>query len=278
MRTNRNAHKILFIGLPVIASLGVTFAQDKDASVSPGVRVVSAVGMRQVIADLEPRFEQATGYKLQVFFGSGAAIVKRLEEGEHADVVMLPRSGVDRLGDGGKLLTGSVVDLAMSHVGAAVREGAPEPDISTPEAFKRAMLAAQTVACPDPALGGSSGVHIAKVFEQLGIAEAMKSKLVLVGTPDQAETMPGHLVARGEAEIGLHQLQELLAVPGIKVIGPLPGDLHGTFLFSAAVMADAVDVKAAKALVEFLTTPEARAVFKAKGMDLCRGLEIGVSD
>lgn len=222
--------------------------------------------MRQVIADLAPKFERATGYKLDISFDSGAAIVKGLEEGERADVVMLPRPGIDELAHAGKLLAESEVDLATSHVGAAVREGAPEPDISTPEAFKRAMLAAKTIACPDPALGGSSGVHIAKILEGLGIAGALKPKLVLVSTPYQAETMPGHLVARGEADIALHQLQELLAVPGLKVLGPLPSDLKGKFLFSAAVMADAVNAKAAKALVEFLTTPEAKTVIEAKGM------------
>lgn len=258
----------LFIHLSTLVLFGDSPARQTEASkADPEVRVLSAVGMRQVIADLEPTFERATGHKLNVSFGSGAAIVKRLEEGERADVVMLPRSGIDRLAGGGKLMAGSVADLATSHVGAAVRDGAPEPDISTPEAFKRAMLAAKTIACPDPALGGSSGVHIDRIFEQLGVVEALKSKLMLVSTPDHAEMMPGHLVARGEAEIALHQMQELLAVPGIKVIGPLPGDLQGKFLFSAAVMADAADAKAAKAFVEFLITPEATVVIKAKGME-----------
>jgi molybdate transport system substrate-binding protein len=155
----------------------------------------------------------------------------------------------------------------MSRVGVAVRKGTSKPDISTPEAFRRAMLEAKTIACPDPALGGSSGVHIAKVFEQLGISEAVKPKLVYVSTPEQAQTMPGHVVAEGKAGIALHQMQELMAVPGIEIVGPLPGDLQETFVFSAAIMTDANDVKAAKALVDFLRTPEARAVIKAKGME-----------
>ena len=149
----------------------------------------------------------------------------------------------------------------------AVRKGAPKPDISTAEAFTRAMLRAKAIACPDPALGGSSGVHIAKVFERLGISEAVKRKLVLVSTPEQAQTMPGYVVAKGKAEIALHQMQELLAVPGIEIVGPLPVDLQETFVFSAAIMTGANDVKAARALIEFLGTPEARAVIKAKGME-----------
>lgn len=231
------------------------------------VRVLSAVGMREVMLDLGPKFERATGHRLKVSFDSGGVILKRLERGETTDVVMINRSGIERLSGTGRLVQGSVTDLAASVVGVAVRKGAPKPDISTPEAFRRAMLGAKTIACPDPALGGSSGVHIAKVFERLGISEAVKSKLVVVSTPEQAQTMPGQVVAQGKAEIALHQMQELMAVPGIEIVGPLPGDLQETFVFSAAIMADANDVKAARALIEFLRTPEARAAIKAKGME-----------
>ena len=223
--------------------------------------------MRQVMLELAPKFERATGHKLKVSFHSGGVILKRLEAGETADVVMINRTGIERLNGAGRLMQGSVTDLATSVVGVAVRKGAPKPDISTPEAFKRAMLGAKKIACPDPALGGSSGVHIAKVFERLGISEAVKPKLVLVSTPDQAETMPGQVVAKGKAEIALHQMHELMEVPGLEIVGPLPGDLQETFVFSAAIMTAANDVKAARALIEFLRTPEARAVIKAKGME-----------
>lgn len=239
-----------------------TFTADAE------VRVLSAVGMREVMLDLGPKFERNTGHKLKVSFDSGGVIRKRLEHGETADVVMINRSGIDGLAGAGRVVQGSVTDLATSKVGVAVRKGAPKPDISTPEAFRRAMLEARTIACPDPALGGSSGVHIAKVFERLGISEAVKAKLVFVSTPEQAHTMPGHVVAEGKAEVALHQMQELMAVPGIEIVGPLPGDLQATFVFSAAVITGAHNVKAAKALIAFLRTSEARAVIKAKGMDI----------
>jgi molybdate transport system substrate-binding protein len=270
MRINRSAVLILLVtGLVVLPPFADLAAQNSDALAARAeVRVLSAVGMRQVILDIEPKFERATGYRLKVSFDSGAVILKRLEGGETADVVMIPSSGIDRLAGEGKLVADSATDLAVSRVGVAVRKGSAKPDISSPEAFKRAMLGAKTIACPDPALGGSSGVHIAKVFERLGIADALKPKMLFVSTPDQATTMPGHLAATGKAEIALHQIQELMAVPGIEVVGPLPGDLQGTFLFSAAVMVGARDMKAAKALVEFLRTPEAKAVIKTKGMDL----------
>ena len=177
------------------------------------VRVLSAVGMRQVMLDLGPKFERATGHRLKISFDSGGVILKRLEHGELADVVMINRSGIERLSRAGELVPSSITDLATSIVGVAVRKGARKPDISTPEAFRRAILRAKTIACPDPTLGGSSGVHIAKVFERLGIAEAVKPKLVLVSTPEQEQTMPGHVLEQGKAEIALHQMQELMAVP-----------------------------------------------------------------
>lgn len=269
MRRNRSAFLIvLIIGLAIFAALADHEARNEGSlGTTAELRVLSAVGMRQVLSDLGPKFERTTGHRLKVSFDSGGVILKRLEHGEAADVVMINRSGIERLSEAGRLVPGSVTDLATSIVGVAVRKGARKPDISTPEAFKRAMLAARTIACPDPALGGSSGVHIAKVFERLGIAEAVKPKLVFVSTPEQEHTMPGYVLAQGKAEIALHQLQELMAVPGIEIVGPLPGDLQETFIFSAGIMTDATDVKAARALIEFLRTPGARAVIKAKGME-----------
>jgi molybdate transport system substrate-binding protein len=220
--------------------------------------------------DLGPKFERATGHRLKVTFDSGGMIVKRLDRGEAADVVIINQTNIEPLTGTGRLMRGSAVDLAKSVVGVAVRKGARKPDISTPELFKRAMLEARAIACPDPALGGSSGLHLKKVFEQLGIAEALKTKLVYVSTPEQELTMPGYVVAEGKAEIALHQMQELKAVPGIEIVGPLPGELQGTFVFSVAITTNVTDVKAAKAFIEFLRTPEASTVIKAKGMEPVR--------
>ncbi len=256
---------LLLMGLLLLSPYAYVAALDRDTlAAGVEVRVLSAIGMRQVVLDLGPRFERATGHKLNVTFHSGASILKRVEGGETADVVMIPRSGIDRLADTGKLVAGSVTDLATSLVGVAVRKDAPKPDISSPEAFKRAMLAAKTIACTAPATGGSSALHVAKVFEQLGIGESVKSKLVFSGA-SQTEA-PGELVATGKAEIAIHQMQELMAVPGIEIVGPLPVHLQETFLFSAGVLISAKDVKVAKVLIEFLSTPEAKAVIKAKGM------------
>ena len=267
-RTQYTLHISLFIGLVILfPSANLATLRGNTCAAGAEVRVLSAVGMRQVMSDLGPKFERATGHRLKVSFDSGGVILKRLESSETADVVMINRSGVERLTGAGRVVQGSVTDLATSGVGVAVRKGASKPDISTPEAFRQAMLEAKTIACPDPGLGGSSGVHIVKVFERLGISEAVKPKLVFISTPEQAKSMPGHMVAEGKAEVALHQMQELMAVPGIEIVGPLPGDLQETFVFSAAIMTDANNVKAAKALIEFLRTPEARTVIKAKGME-----------
>lgn len=228
------------------------------------VRVLSAVGMRQVMSELGPAFERATGHRLAIEFASSGVILQRLESGESLDVVMVPRSGIERLRRAGKLRAGAATAIATSRVGVAVRTGAPRPDISTPEALKRALLDARSIACPDPASGGSSALHIATVFERLGIASALKTKTVFSTAPDQVAA--GAVVAAGKAELALHQIQELMAVPGIEIVGPLPDALQETFVFSAALLAGAREPAAARALLAFLTTPEARAVVKAKGM------------
>jgi len=131
--------------------------------------------------------------------------------------------------------------------------------------LKRTLLAAKSIAYVDPASGGASGIHFAKVLDRLGIANEIRSKTVFPNPQTPAEV--GVVVANGEAEIGVHLIQELMSVAGIDLVGPLPGDLQATTVFSAAIMTGAKDVAAAKALVDFLRTPEAAAVIKAKGME-----------
>lgn len=193
--------------------------------------------------------------------------MNRIEAGETVDVVIVPRAGIERLAQTGRVLPGSGFDLASSVAGVAVRKGSPKPDISSVEAFRHALLDAKSVARPDPAMGGSSGVHIADVLERLGIAEEVGSKSLLASRPGDARGMPGYYVADDHAEIALHQIQELMAVPGIDIVGQFPADLQETFVFSAGVMTDTKQAAAARALIDFLRTEEARSVIKAKGME-----------
>ena len=227
--------------------------------------VLSAFGMQSVLEDLGPKFERATGHKLAISFATGGATVKRAQDGETADVVIALRQGIDGLVKDGKAAADNVTVLARSGIVVIVRKGAPKPDISSPDALKRTLLAANAISYVDPASGGASGIHFAKVLDRLGIANEMPSKTVFPNSKTPAEV--GVVVANGEAEIGVHVIQEVISVAGIEIVGPLPGDLQNTIVFATAIMASAKDAAAAKALVHFLRTPEAAAVIKAKGME-----------
>jgi molybdate transport system substrate-binding protein len=229
------------------------------------LKVLSAIGMQSVLEDLGPKFERATGHKLSFSFTTAGAAVKRAQGGEAADVVITTRQGIDGLVKNGKAAADNVTALASAGISVAIRKGAPKPDISSPDALKRTLLAAKSISYVDPASGGASGIHFAKVLDRLGITNEMKSKTVLPNPKTPAEV--GALVAKGEAEIGVHIIVELISVAGIDIVGPLPGDLQNTIVFAAAVMASAKDAEAAKALVNFLRTPEAVAVTKANGME-----------
>jgi molybdate transport system substrate-binding protein len=229
------------------------------------LKVLSAIGMQSVMEDLGPKFERATGHKLAISFATAGAAVKRAQGGEAADVVIATRQGIDGLVKNGKAAADNVTVLASAGISVAIRKGAPKPDISSPDALKRTLLAAKSISYVDPASGGASGIHFIKVLDRLGIANEMKSKTVFPNPKAPAEV--GVLVANGEAEIGVHIIVELISVAGIDLVGPLPGDLQNTIVFSAAIMSGAKDATAAKALVNFLRTPEAVAVIKAKGME-----------
>ena len=152
--------------------------------------------------------------------------------------------------------------IARASIGVAVRRGAPKPDISSPEALKRALLDAKSIAYGDPAQS-ASGSHFAKVLDRLGITNEMKPKTVVTKTPGEI----GALVANGETELGVNQIQDFVQTPGVEIAGPLPTDLQNTVVFSAVIIAGADNAGASKALVNFLRTPEATAVIKAKGLE-----------
>ncbi len=229
------------------------------------LKVLSAIGMQSVMEDVGPKFERATGHKLAVSFATAGATVKRVQGGEPTDVVINTQSAINSVVKDGKAVAGNVTALALAGIFVAFSQGAPKPDISSPDALKRTLLAAKSISYVDPASGGASGIHFAKVLERLGIANEMQSKTVFPDPKTPAEV--GVMVANGEAEIGVHIIQELMPVAGIELVGPLPGDLQYTIVFSAAIMTDAKDAAAAKALVDFLRTPESAKVIEAKGME-----------
>lgn len=233
------------------------------AAQSAEVKVLCAYGMQSVIEDLGPKFERASGHKLAITFATGGATVKRARDGEAADIVIAPRQGIDGLVKDGKAAADNVTALASTGISVAIRKGAARPDISSPEGLRRALVAAKSITYLNPADGGASGIHFAKVLDRLGIAGEVKSKTVFA--PNTGAV--GALVARGEVEIGVIQYQLLFSIPGIEIIGPLPGDLQDTTVFSGAIMGGATDREASRALINFLLSSEAAAVIKAKGME-----------
>jgi molybdate transport system substrate-binding protein len=229
------------------------------------IKVLSTTAMKTVFEELTPLFERAAGNRLTVDLGPSMRLEQQLADGAAADVAIVSGNGVKDLVARGRLGAGTTMHIADSIIGVAVGKGAPKPDISTAEAFKRAVLAAKSIACSKPVGGGQSGAHLAKVFEQLGIAEQMrpKSKYGAGG----AAGLAGLVVLRGEAEIGIQQMAELMAVAGIDIVGPLPRELQSVTPFVAGVTTDASQPEAAKALIQFLATPEAKRVIKAKGLE-----------
>ena len=248
--------------LAAAAAIGAMILLAQGAAEAAEIKVLSAGGMRPVMEDLGPKFERASGHKLAITFDFPPAVVKRVQDGESADVVMLPQREIESLVKDGKAVADNVTVIASAGIGVAVRKGAPKPDISSPEALKRTLLAAKSITYGNPAQS-ASGRHFAKVLDRLGIANEMKSKMVFTKTPGAV----GDLVAKGEAEIGVNQFQDFIRNAGVEIVGPLPGDLQDTIVFSAAIMAGARDAAASKALVNFLRTPEAATVIKAQGLE-----------
>lgn len=229
------------------------------------VKVLATTAMKTVFEELAPQFQAATGLSVSASFGPSVRIETRLAEGEAADLAVLTQAAANDMAAGGKVLPGSLVDIARSSLGVAVQRGAPKPDISSVDAFKRALLAAKSVAVSRPVGAGLSGAHMAKVFQELGIADAMAAK-TKYGSGGVAGLV-GLIIERGEAEIGVQQIAELKAVPGIDFVGPLPAALQAVTPFVAAIPANAANAAAGRKLIDFLTTPAAKRVIEAKGLE-----------
>jgi len=227
------------------------------------ITVLSSIGLQSVLEDLAPKFENSSGHKLSLTFGLAGPFAKRVQDGEAVDILVAPRGFIDGLIKANRLEPNSETNLARSSVGVAVRKGAPKPDISTPEALKRALLAARSISYTNPAFGGASGVHFGKVIERLGIAEEMKAKTKF--PPQGGFTAP--LLASGEVDLAVQQIGELISVPDVELLGPLPGDLQSVTTMTVAIPSTARQPEAARALIKYLQSPEATAVMKAKGLD-----------
>ena len=227
-------------------------------------QVMISGGLTAAYKALVPEFERLSGNKVLTAYGPSMgttvnAIPVRLERGEGADVLIMVGYALGDLVKQGKVIADSRVDLTRSLIGIAVKSGAPKPDISSAEAVKRALLAAKSIAYSDSA----SGVYVStEMFAKLGIADEMKDKARKIPA-----TPVGEIVAHGDAEIGFQQVSELVHIPGIDYIGPLPSDVQCVTIFSCGLQTGAAEPDAAKALVAFLTAPEAKKVMTKHGLE-----------
>ncbi len=243
--------------MAVIVS-GVLMAM-AGAAQAAEIKVLGTPGVREFYVELGAQFEKATGHKLRTEWAGNADVTKRIGGGETVDLVIMAAEPLDDLAKRGKIVSDSRVNVARSGVAVAVRAGAPKPDISSGQALKKTLLATKSIAYS----AGPSGLYIAALVKQMGIADEIKSKMRQV-LPGEAV---GELVARGDAEIGFHQMSELLPVKGIDIIGPLSPDVQKITVFAAGIHAGAKEADAAQALIKFITAPAAVPVIKKHGME-----------
>lgn len=257
-----------FISSTAKASL-ILFACQTAADAAE-VKVMISAGLAVAYNELVPQFERATGNKVVTVYGPSMGVTEnaipvRLGRGEEADVLIMVDYALDKMIDQGKAVKGSRVDLVRSPVGMAVREGAPKPDISTPEALKQTLLNAKSIAYSDSA----SGAYVStELFNKLGIADQVKDKAKMIPAEPVAAG-----VARGESEIGFQQVSELLPVPGADLVGPLPTAVQKITVFSGGIASSSKEPEAAKALIAFLTSPAAAPTLKRTGLDPFASME-----
>lgn len=235
----------------------------KAATPPPTLTAYMSMGVESAVKDLIPEFEKATGQRIEATWATATNLDKRLRAGDAADLLISTRGGIEALIREDKVVAGSAVDIASSGVGIAVRKGDLAPDVSTPDALRRTLLAARSISYSDPAAGGSSGVHFAKVLERLGIADQMKAKTRF----PPPNGLAASLLVSGESDLAIQQTQELSSVAGVEVIGPLPGDLQLITTFTAGIPTVSRQAAAANNFVRFLESPRAQALMKQKGLN-----------
>jgi molybdate transport system substrate-binding protein len=232
------------------------------ATQSAEVRILTAGAFKPVVTALAPQFEKTTGHTLIIDNDTAGGLTKRIEAGEAFDVVFLPPTAMGTLTSKGFVATEGQANVARVGIGVAVKEGAPVPEIGTTDAFKTALQRAKAIAVIDPKAGGSSGIYLADLFQKWGMTDTLKAKLVLV---------PGGLVAtrllNDEADLALHQISEIIAVKGAKLVGPLPAEIQNFTVYRAGLAAKSTTRTPAAAFIELMQSPSAKAILQDKGME-----------
>ncbi|MGH8664111.1 MAG: molybdate ABC transporter substrate-binding protein [Burkholderiales bacterium] len=221
--------------------------------------VICTMSCKEALIELVPVFERESGYVVDITYGAGPELAKKISGGIAADIFVGPEEFSGPLIDEGRLVGSSRTAFAHSSAAVAVKEGATKPDISSPQKLKEALLAAKAVCYSR----GASGIHFLQACERLGIADAVAAKLV---KPRPGE-MVGPVLVRGEADIGVQQPAELLPVAGITIIGPLPAELRQTIVYGATVFTGSTQHAGNRAFVDFMRSHAAREVLHETGLD-----------
>ncbi len=229
------------------------------------IKVLAGSAVTPVMTELIAKFEQSSGRKVRFDFdGAIGAMTDRVRRGEAADVLIVSGAQIDLLAREGKVLPGSRIDLAKVGVGVFVRRGAAKPDISSLEAFRQAMKAAKSIGYNDPAAGAPVSIYLLGLFERLGIAAEMRAKTTVF----QQRSERFAAVARGDVEIGFNQISEIVAAPGVDLVGPLPAPIQRYTLFASGIVASSVQQDAGRAFVRFISSPDARMIWTSKGFEV----------
>jgi molybdate transport system substrate-binding protein len=226
------------------------------------IKVLSAGAVKPVLTEAVKSFHVATGHTVVMTFGTVGNIQERLAAGEAADLVIVTKEAVDELERTERTVRKARMDLGRVDIGVAVKAGAPLPNISNTEAFKQTLLAAKSVVVADPAKGSTSGIYLTKLFEQLGIADQVRDKLLLLPGGNVVEK-----VAEGEAELGLQQISEILPVTGVQLVGPLPLALQKVTTYTGAIVMHTAVAPAAASLLHYLASPAMRPRFVSAGFN-----------
>lgn len=260
MRRSRNAVLRSAIGLLLLIANSMSFSSKARAD-EP--RALVTIGMHRVFDKVLPAFEAASGRNFRIEYASTIEIAQRILGGERADLVVASRAGATRLVAAKKLTEDSLFDLGGSRIVVAVPHGRSRPDISNVEGVKNALLAAKAVSYTDPASGGPSGIHMARMLELLGISLQVNAKTRF----PQAGGPVGEILAAGEADIGIQQSVELTAYPGVDLVGPLPDEMQIVTDYVAAIPPDTTHPDAGKSLMQFLGSPEGARLLREGGLD-----------
>ena len=226
------------------------------------VKVLAGSAIQPVMSDIIPAFERRSGHRVVFDYGTVGGMAQRVQLGEMADLAVVSGPQMDALERDGKVLPGTRLDLGKTGVGVFVRKGDPKPDISSVESFKRAMLAAKSIGYNDPAAGAPVSIYLLGLFERLGLADQMSRKTVAF--KDRAERFGA--VARGDVELGFNQISEIIAVPAVDLVGPLPEAIQNYTLLSIASLSSSERPEAGRSLLRYLSSPDVVAAFRSRGL------------